>query len=207
MHSFATGIYYKFFFVLFHRTYMRSIVNETLRNINGNGVIQYNSINPNMYRVVADNITIRIKRPHAVFYKLRLLQLREIERVYIHKINTSDFAINGKIYYDDNCISKIEHIPDTLKELYINNNHITKIENIPNTLQILDVSYNDIDRIENLPVSLRKFYYTGCPIKWVDNILFKDIRFSLRGYFAIIRIQKRMRRRYAYAHRYIEVNR
>jgi hypothetical protein len=176
-----------------------------------NGIItnvpEYRTNDRDSFIIFMNSMTLRVRRSYPMFYTFTRL-LPTITQINSHLWEINNVPPHIKIiYYNNNLIRRIENLPDGLLHLYIRYNYITKIENIPPSLQILDVSYNDIAVLENLPLSLRRIYYTGCGIKFVDNVSYTDINFSLIGYHAIIRIQKRMKRRYAYKHRYIEVNR
>ena len=119
------------------------------------------------------------------------------------------------LYCSGNQIDVLQNLPENLQTLYCYHNQIKVIENLPENLQILDCSYNQIKVIENLPENLKELYcynnqitiienlplglidfYGGDPILYVDNVKYTDINFTLSGYQAIRRIQKRMKRRY-----------
>ena len=104
---------------------------------------------------------------------------------------------------DRNMITKIENLPDSLHTFICCSNWITKIENLPNSLHTFNCDCNMITKIENLPIALQTFNYDynydhwqKNPIKYVDDIPIDSINFTLKGYQAIKRIQKRMKRRY-----------
>jgi hypothetical protein len=63
-------------------------------------------------------------------------------------------------------------------------------------LKELNCDYNYITKIESLPLGLTYFNVSYNPIEYVDDVKYSDIKFTLRGYQAIRRIQKRMKRRY-----------
>ena len=113
----------------------------------------------------------------------------------ISKIDCSYNRIS-KIDCSYNGITKIENLPETLHVFDCIHNKISKIENLSNTLQTFYCWDNQITKIENLPSTLQNFYCAGNPIEFVDNVQFNSINFTLKGYQAIKRIQKRMKRRY-----------
>src|SRR6476620_2809510 len=100
------------------------------------------------------------------------------------------------IIFSFNQLTKISNLPNSLKKLACIFNQITKIENLPNSLEFFCGNNNQIRVIENLPLGLKYFFYDGNPIEYVDNVKYSDINFTLTGYQAIHRIQKRMKRRY-----------
>ena len=83
-----------------------------------------------------------------------------------------------------------------MTSMNISNECIKKIENLPNSLTEFNCTWNKIKIIENLPLTLRYFGYYSNPIKFVDNVPINQINFTLRGYSSIKRIQLRMKRRY-----------
>jgi len=101
-----------------------------------------------------------------------------------------------KLYCSSNQISRLENLPNRLRILWCDSNQITRLENLPNCLQELDCGNNHITKIENLPISLETLYYDRNPIQFVDNVDINRVNFSLRGYQAIRRIQRRMKRRF-----------
>jgi Leucine-rich repeat (LRR) protein len=101
-----------------------------------------------------------------------------------------------KLDFYENQITKLENLPESLKVLKCRYNRITKLENLPNTLQELNCSGNQITKLENLPESLCELDYSKNPIQFVDDVEYNRIEFSLKGYQAIRRIQKRMKRRF-----------
>jgi len=54
--------------------------------------------------------------------------------------------------------------------------------------------------LENLPNSLQSLGCKGNPIEFVDDVKYSDINFTLKGYQAIKRIQKRIRMRIRLKH-------
>ncbi len=70
-----------------------------------------------------------------------------------------------------------------------------KIIDIPKNTMIFDCRNNYITTIENLPDGLIFFDYIGNPIKFVDCVDINRINFSLKGYQAIKRIQKRIKKK------------
>jgi len=70
----------------------------------------------------------------------------------------------------DNGITKIENLPNSLKEFYFTKNQITRIENLPNNLQIFNCCWNKITKIENLPNSLKKFDCSFNKITKIENL-------------------------------------
>ena len=95
-----------------------------------------------------------------------------------------------------NPITRIENLPKELQRFDCRSNQITRIENLPNSLQRFYCGTNQITRIENLPNSLQLFYYNDNPIEFVDNVEFNKIKFTLKGYQAIKRIQRRNKRQF-----------
>ena len=51
-----------------------------------------------------------------------------------------------------------------------------------------------LTKIENLPESLREFDCSGNAIRWVDNVDYDRINFTILGYQSTKRLQKRRRR-------------
>jgi len=63
-------------------------------------------------------------------------------------------------------------------------------------VQILDCRFTQITKLENLPIGLQELHCNRYTILFVDNIPKETINFTLKGYNAIKRIQKRMKWRY-----------
>ena len=115
-----------------------------------------------------------------------------------------------------NCIIKIENLPKNLKEFDCSNNQIKVIQNLPKSLKVFDcssnqikvienlpinletfyVNFNQITKIENLPLGLKTLFFDENKIIYVDNVEYKRINFTLHGYQAIRRIQRRIKLRF-----------
>ena len=93
-------------------------------------------------------------------------------------------------------ITKLENLPESLHTLVCSSNQITKLENLPESLHTLDCGSNWITKLENLPLGLTWFSYTINYVTHVDNVKYDRIKFTLKGYQAIRRIQRRIRYRY-----------
>ena len=93
-------------------------------------------------------------------------------------------------------ITRIENLPDNLHTFWCSSNSITKIHSLPDNLKKFECSYNRITKIENLPMGLIELDYYDNPIEYINDIPIESINFTLKGYQAIKRIQKRMKRRY-----------
>ncbi|KAJ3376759.1 hypothetical protein HDU92_009042, partial [Lobulomyces angularis] len=99
-----------------------------------------------------------------------------------------------------NRITKIENLPSNLIEFGCFDNRITKIENLPDSLKIFRCC-NQIKKIENLPLGLSYIDIEGVRvlIESVDDVPYDFwSEFSLKGYQAVKRIQKRLSRRHKF---------
>ena len=67
-------------------------------------------------------------------------------------------------------VTKIENLPNSLKNFDCGYNKITKIENLPNSLLEFYCYNNEITKIENLPTSLEVFYFNGNKITKIENL-------------------------------------
>lgn len=73
------------------------------------------------------------------------------------------------LYLPSNKITKIENIPQSVKEFDLNNNQITKIENLPPHIKRLWLRNNKITTIENIPDSIESLYLDRNPIKRITK--------------------------------------
>jgi Leucine-rich repeat (LRR) protein len=99
----------------------------------------------------------------------------------------------------NNLIYEIEPgcFPDTLEYLDCSNNVLNRIEKgvLPTGLKTLRILNNHgLIRLENIPIGLVELVCNN--IYYVDNLSVHRIKFSLKGYQSIRRIQKRMKRRF-----------
>lgn len=96
-----------------------------------------------------------------------------------------------------NDLSQVK-FPEYLECFYCCVNEITSLNNVrfSKSLEKLSIVGNKIDKIENLPLGLQQLHYDHWKTKFIDDIEFNRIKFTLGGYQAIRRIQKRMKRRY-----------
>lgn len=78
----------------------------------------------------------------------------------------------------------------------IEGNSISKLENLPVNLYTLDCGFNNITKIENLPLVLINLWAIDKPIDYVDDIRITDVAFTLKGYQAIRRLQRRIKIRH-----------
>ena len=60
------------------------------------------------------------------------------------------------LYCDNNQLTELSNLPNTLTKLYCDNNQLTKLSNLPNTLTLLYCSYNQLTELNNLPNTLTK---------------------------------------------------
>ncbi len=73
-------------------------------------------------------------------------------------------------------------------------NKISKIENLPDGLKNFNCNDNKISKIENLPDSLEIFIYDSDKIKFIDNLHIKQFNngvFNLRLYKITKKIRKK----------------
>jgi Leucine-rich repeat (LRR) protein len=92
-----------------------------------------------------------------------------------------------------NEIKVIENLPESLTEFDCGNCQIKVIENLPESLNYFYCWNNQIEVIENLPIGLNGFYYYGNDLTSVDKFPIDEIKFELRRYSCIKRIQIRIK--------------
>ena len=97
-----------------------------------------------------------------------------------------------------NGITKIENLPENLQEFYCSHNGITKIENLPKNLQEFYCSRNGITKIENLPKNLKNFNCSWEKIEYFDNIPISELNNwkNIKWYQNIKKFQRRCRASY-----------
>lgn len=132
--------------------------------------------------------------------------LNNINAFFCHNnelTNLSEISFPKSIIYFNCQVNEITDLsqvkfPEYLECFYCCLNQITSLNNVrfPKSLEKLSIVGNKIDKIENLPLGLQKLHYDHHKIKFIDDVRFDRIKFTLRGYQAIRRIQKRMKRRY-----------
>jgi len=80
------------------------------------------------------------------------------------------YRVEGQLILNNNQITTIENIPDSVTELHLNNNQITTIENIPDSVTRLYLSKNQITTIENIPNSVIELWLKNNQITKKENI-------------------------------------
>ncbi len=90
-------------------------------------------------------------------------------------------------------LSKIIKVSSRVQYLHLEGNCIARIQGLPDGLKSLYLRGNAFERIENLPLGLTCLVQDSA--KYVDNVNLSSINFTLHGYQAIRRIQKRIKRR------------
>ncbi len=83
-----------------------------------------------------------------------------------------DFARFSKLtvlYCNDNKITSLDNLPDSLIKLYCNLNKISSLDNLPNSLIELDCTNNQIRSFNNL-VSLKLLKYLNCNYNEITNL-------------------------------------
>ena len=93
-------------------------------------------------------------------------------------------------------LSKIIKVPSVVKYLHLEGNNISRIQNLPDGLKSLYLRGNMFERIENIPLGL--VFLVQDSAKYIDNVALESINFTLPGYQAIRRLQRRVRRRILY---------
>ena len=84
--------------------------------------------------------------------------------------NISRFIKLEILYCNNNQITQLDNLPNTLKILFCYSNQITQLDNLPNSLQSLDCSYDQITQLDNLPNSLKELYCSNNQITQLDNL-------------------------------------
>lgn len=103
-----------------------------------------------------------------------------------------------KAFLSGNFLSAIK-VPFSCKVLDIERNKFTTIPKfLPETLTTLKVEGNKIEKIENLPINLTIFTFTKKHVKFIDDVSIEHINFTLKGYNAIKKIQKKIKSKYNY---------
>jgi Leucine-rich repeat (LRR) protein len=74
------------------------------------------------------------------------------------------------LYCSNNQLSKLEGLPQGLKELYCSDNQLTKLEGLPQGLEGLKCSNNQLKTLEGLPKGLKALYCFGNPLVFVEPI-------------------------------------
>ena len=72
--------------------------------------------------------------------------------------------------YNNNYITLLDNLPQTLETLVIMDNKITSLDNLPALLQRLQCSNNKITSLDNLPQSLKELYCNINKINSLDNL-------------------------------------
>ena len=79
---------------------------------------------------------------------------------------------------NDNQITKIKNIPDSVVELHLDHNQITEIKNIPDSVTELYLRYNQITEIKNIPNSVTELNLSGNPCYTITkNLSLNEIKF------------------------------
>ena len=55
------------------------------------------------------------------------------------------------LYCNNNCLTELRNLPETLIELHCNNNCLTELINLPSTLHILNCNNNQLTKLRDLP--------------------------------------------------------
>ena len=74
-------------------------------------------------------------------------------------LNLDKFCNLTILYCNQNQITKLDNLPNSLRELYCYGNKITNLDNLPNSLTKLNCAWNQITNLDNLPNSLIMLNY------------------------------------------------